>query len=336
MSNPDIKLATTLYAFTNEFHSRDMSLADLIRETEIKALGRGIEIVGFQSFRTFPDISDQEAENFEALISATSLEKVCLGINADRYMDPGKPVSDDEMVAYHERQVKSAAKLGFPIVRYQINAGPDVIRRVLPLAEKLEVKLGLEIHAPHAPDHPEVIAYREMYREVDSECLGFIPDFGATCRDIHPEFLAYFTDVLGVTQQSVDKAVELWFQDMSGHERMEIFQKWAADEGASDSNAMELMLLFNMVNRRDPAIWSEIMDDVIHIHGKFYGVDSATGEDPAIDYKKAMKVFFDGGYQGHIVSEWEGHVFTGKPGFPYVIAHQRMLKSTLDNLSENR
>lgn len=329
MAAANIKLGSTLYSFTNEFHDRTETLASLVRAVEERRLGPGIEVVGFQSFRSFPDVSDAEADAFNEMMAGTSLEKVCLGINADRFMRPGVPVSDDEMVAYHERQLQSAAKLGFPVVRYQHTATPAVIRRLVPLAEKLDVKLGLEIHAPHSPGHPDILAYREMYEQVGSAHLGFIPDFGATARAVHPDHLHYFRNELGVDPRAIDKALEIWHTDMPVFERKNVFLHWAKTSDVDERLALELMIIFGIINREDPRCWSEIMHQVIHIHGKFYGVDPVTGEDPSIDYETTLKVFIEGGYNGYISSEWEGHMVSSANGIAKVEAHHAMLRDIL-------
>ena len=89
-------------------------------------------------------------------------------------------------------QLQAAAKLGYPVVRYQCPAGPEVIRRLVPLAEKLNVKMGLEIHAPETVSTPTIMGYREMYEKVQSPYLGFIPDMGSCAATVPPTFLEHY------------------------------------------------------------------------------------------------------------------------------------------------
>ena len=112
-----ITLGTTVYSFTNEFHAREVTLADEIRLVAEHGLGPGLEVVGFQSFRSFPDVSDAEAAAFAEMIDGTGLQLTCLGINADRFMNPDQPIDADALLTYHERPLRAAAKLGFPLVR---------------------------------------------------------------------------------------------------------------------------------------------------------------------------------------------------------------------------
>lgn len=322
-------LGTTIYSFTNEFHARQATMEQLIRTVDEHRLGTALELVGFQSLRSFPDVSDAEADAFKALIADTSLYANCLGINADRYMKPEHPVSDDEMVAYHERQIRSAAKMGFKCVRYQYTATPAVIRRVVPLAEKLDVKLGLEIHAPHSANHPDVIGYREMYAEVDSEMLGFIPDFGATARDVPQIHVDYFRNVVGAPEHAIQKALEIWHDDQyEPFQRFGAFMGWCGQNGVEDRHAVELMIIFGIINRVAPESWAEIMPQCFHIHGKFYDID-ANGQEAAIDYESTLKVFIDNGFDGTVSCEWEGHMVDDGPGLARVQGWHKMVQDII-------
>ncbi|MCU0905854.1 MAG: hypothetical protein MUF73_00085 [Rhodobacteraceae bacterium] len=326
----DITLGTTIYSFTNEFHARSHALADLIRETDRRGFGPALEVVGFQSFRSFPDVTDAEADAFAAVVAETGLFANCLAINADRFMRPGQPVSEDVLVDFHERQLRAAGRMGFRTVRYQYTAGPEVIRRCVPLAEKLGVKMGLEIHAPHSPGHPDVIAYREMYEQVGSPMLGFIPDFGASARSVPLTHQHYFRNVVGVPESALQKALEIWHDDsFEPFQRFGAFMGWANRNGIEDRHAVELMVIFGIFNRVAPEVWAEIVPQCSHIHGKFYDVDPATGQDAAIDYDRTVGVFVDAGYRGTISAEWEGHMASNDNGFDKVAGWHAMMRGIL-------
>lgn len=143
-----LKLGTTLYSFTTEFIMRRYSFEQLIARVAQLNLGPGLEMVGFQSIRGFPAVTDAFAERFRELITIHGLQPSCLAINADMALRRGQMLTIDEAVAYHEPQLRAAARLGFPTVRCQFAAPPEVLRRLVPLAEKLEIKMGPEIHAP--------------------------------------------------------------------------------------------------------------------------------------------------------------------------------------------
>lgn len=324
----NIKLGVTLYSFTTEYHQRRFGVEELIREVARRNLGPGLEIVGFQSIRGFPEINDAFAESFKAVVEETGLELTCLGINADTQIDRQREMTQDESLAYHERQVRAAAKLGFPVARYQYAATPEVIERLVPLAEKLGVKLGLEIHAPHSVDHPEVLAYREMYARVGSPYLGFIPDFGTSARAVPQAYVDFFR-WRGIEEEMISKAMEIWDEDMEPFARREKFLQWSRAKGKDEILAVGIAIIFGLFTRQPPARWMEIMPQVIHVHGKFYSVNDQA-EEPSIDYGAILPVFVEGGYNGYISSEWEGHQVNDDDAFDKVERHHAMQRRILE------
>lgn len=321
------KLGTTLYSLTTEFHARQYDFEQLVREVAAQGLGPGLEMVGFQSVRGFPDVPDAFAERFRMLVEETGLQPSCLGINADLRIDRDRPQTPDELVTYHERQLHAAAKLGFPLVRYQYPAGPEVIRRLVPLAERLDVKLGLEIHAPHHVDHPDVLAYREMYAQVGSPYLGFIPDFGASARTVPPSFIDYFHSI-GVGRDITALALDLWHGEGEAYERRDRFKAAARSRGVEERFVNEVSIIFGLFSRQAPEKWADIMPQVIHIHGKFFDFD-ASGEEIAIDYRRVLPVFANGGYQGFMSSEYEGHMWSDADGFDKLRRHHALCRAIL-------
>jgi sugar phosphate isomerase/epimerase len=322
-----LKFGTTLYALTNEFLSRRYSFEQLLEETAARRIGPGLEIVGFQSIRGFPVVTDEFADRFKMLVEKFHLTPTSLAINADQEIRRGTVMSVDEMVAYHEPQIRAAAKLGFPVARYQYGAGPEVIRRLAPLAEKLGVKLGLEIHAPQHANHPDVLKFREMYAKVNSPFLGWIPDFSSTARTVPPSFLAHFR-ARGVAESLIDLAMDVWHGTGDAQTRMGQYKERARAAHANEIHLNELSLIFPMFGHEDPRGWLELMPAVVHIHGKFFGFDSH-GNEEAIDYAALLPLFRDNSYAGFMSSEWEGHMYSDADAFDMIERHQAMCRRIL-------
>ncbi|HRE26616.1 MAG TPA: hypothetical protein PK954_08295, partial [Anaerolineales bacterium] len=126
MTNTGPVLGTTLYSFTNEWQQKLFTLDGLVEKVAALGLGPALEVVGFQSFRDFPDVSDETAKNFRALLDKHSLIPSCLSGNSDVGRLKGRLMTQDEIVAYIERQLVSAKKLGFPVLRIRAFVGPKV------------------------------------------------------------------------------------------------------------------------------------------------------------------------------------------------------------------
>ena len=78
------KLGTTLYSFTPEFHSGRYDVVGLIDEVGRRGLGPGLEIVGFQSIKGFPDVPRAFERDFKDAIERNGLQPSCICANVDR------------------------------------------------------------------------------------------------------------------------------------------------------------------------------------------------------------------------------------------------------------
>jgi hypothetical protein len=327
-----LKLGSTLYTYTNEFHGREFTFEGLVREVARRKLGPGLEVVGFQSIRGFPKVSDDFASRFKDLIAETGLQPSCLGINADRGVSRTRDRSDAELIDLHADQIRAAAKLGFPVARIQYIATPPVIEAVAPLAEELGVKLGLEIHAPHHVHHPDVLAFREMYARVNTPFLGFIPDFGASARDVPPSFLQHFREN-GIPEELITRAMEHWRRaGIEPFEKIETFPKIARSLGATETQSHMVSMIYGLFSSQPPRNWLEIMPQVVHVHGKFFDIDDS-GDEVAVDYAALLPVFVEGGFNGYMSSEWEGHMWSGAGAFEKVEKHHALCRRILSQFS---
>ena len=319
------QVGVTLYSFTNEWLTRQFELDTLMAEVARRGMGPNIEIIGFQSFREFPDVSDDYAAKFKDLVAKTGLNPVSCAINSDRFLKPGQqPIDDASLVEYHKRQLRSAKKMGFDLVRYQFALPVHLLPEIAPYAEELDIRMGVEVHAPMWAGHPAVQAYGEMYDKLDTPVLGWIPDFGGTASRI-PESMLNAARKAGADESLLDKLKEVWLEDGMSHEKAGRLREWAMENGHAPAHIQAASLAFFILSNTDPKSWEALVDRTIHIHGKFYGVDD-NGVEEAIDYETILPLFRDGGFTGTLVSEWEGHAYDTRDAFDQVERHQKMCR----------
>jgi len=319
------QVGVTLYSFTNEWLTRQFELDTLMAEVARRGMGPNIEIIGFQSFREFPDVSDDYAAKFKDLVAETGLNPVSCAINSDRFLKPGQqPIDDASLVEYHKRQLRSAKKMGFDLVRYQFALPVHLLPEIAPYAEELDIRMGVEVHAPMWAGHPAVQAYGEMYDKLDTPVLGWIPDFGGTASRI-PESMLNAARKAGADESLLDKLKEVWLEDGMSHEKAGRLREWAMENGHAPAHIQAASLAFFILSNNDPKSWEALVDRTIHIHGKFYGVDD-NGVEEAIDYETILPLFRDGGFTGTLVSEWEGHAYDTRDAFDQVERHQKMCR----------
>ncbi|HWL76318.1 sugar phosphate isomerase/epimerase [Microbacterium sp.] len=329
----------TLYSFTRAFHGREYDLEGLVRKVAAEGYGPGLEIIGFSSFRGFPDVDDAYAGRFRDLVAETGLVTTSLAINADIGIHRDRLLSQDELIEYMRRQIEAAAKLGFPIARVQISISPDSMEALAPIAERYGVTLALEVHADQYASHPRILALRDRYEKVSSPFLGFTMDWGATVTGFAPSLIEAYRR-RGASEDLLEKVVALWNEfyeqgppaDQAEHgQRFGRFIALAAQNGRPD---LGIDFGINGTGLFGPARvddWLEIFPWIKHVHGKFFGIDEH-GEEPSVPVRDLVKLLVENGYNGAISSEYEGwHWNHWQSPFEIIAAEQAVQRSAAEN-----
>ena len=304
----DIKLGLTLYSLTSEWAAGRYDLAGLLDAVDTAGIGPGIEIVASQTIRTYPHVTDEFVREWRDAFDRHGFVPSSFGANLDMGRRRERDMTPDEEYEFTVAQFRSARALGFPLVRIQ-SAQPDLIRRLMPVAEELDLTLGWEIHAPIGPNSPKVMAIRELYDEIDSPRLGFVADFSSTMHAMAPTTLRKLATMGGLTPEDLDRLQQIWATDADINAQHGEFVDYLRSRGiAPESLGSFARLAFNMHGKVDPREWADIMPRIVHVHAKFYDIDES-GNEPAIDYPELVRVFVEGGYSGFFSSEWEGHAF---------------------------
>lgn len=300
-------LGLTLYSASAEFRAGWYDFDGLLNRVAELGIGPGIEIVASQVLPTYPRVSDDFARSWQEAFDKYGFTASSFGANLDMGRRRDRDMTPDEEFEFTETLFHGAKKLGFPLVRIQ-SAKPELLRRLMPLAENLELKLAYEIHAPLGPNSPEIMKVRDVYAELDSPLLGFVADFSSTMHSMSPTLLRAVRRA-GLEDEAIDKLQAIWATDASMRERQEEF---IGHLRARDFDPARLgsfaHLAFNMHGHVSPKEWADIMPQIMHVHAKFYDIDDH-GNEPAIDYPELVRVFVEGGYRGYWSSEWEGHAF---------------------------
>ncbi len=323
MANKKPVLGVTLYSFTNEWLQRKYDLDSLLARVAELGLGPAVEVVGFQSIRTFPEVTDEFADHFRELLARHGLIASCLGANVDVGRRKSQLMSEAEMLDYVERQAITAKKLGFPVLRIQAFVGPKGFEKLAPMGEKYGVHIACELHSPLSVDNPEVVALRECFDRVKSPFIGFVPDFSSSM-NTPPEVYWEGLRSAGAAEGLIEEVKAIWHSGRPIPEKFGALKDAAAKFKASPAVAGQLNMSMTMFGQMQPEKLAELLPYTHHIHGKFYGVD-ASGREPSISYDRLMAVLKKENYQGTISAEWEGHAFTAEMiGFSQVQAWHSM------------
>lgn len=95
-----MKFGTTLFSHMLEWLSPRYSLEQLVACIKAEGIGPGLEIIGFQTIRNFPNVSDDFVHELRDLMDKHELVPTCLGANIDVAMHRDSFLTTDGTVDY--------------------------------------------------------------------------------------------------------------------------------------------------------------------------------------------------------------------------------------------
>lgn len=299
MSVPhQIKRGVSLYSYQYETFLRKMTLEDCIAHAA--GLGaNGIEVVSEQSFTKFPDVPQVQIDHWFACLEKHGARPVCHDMFLDTKLYPDRKLSFDEMVASVKRDLQFAHRLGCKVMRVIVNTPPEVVVACVPEAERLDVRMGLEVHSPFHFDHPWILRYTELIMATGSKHVGYVPDMGMYIKTYPRVFRERFQR-LGAQEKVAEFILDAF-------EHRVLTDYILFDIKKMGANQVDLA----MAETTRHNIWSnprrmlEFMPHIFHIHAKFYEIDDS-GFEPSIPYQEIVPVLIEGGFNGHLSSEYEG------------------------------
>lgn len=335
-----IKLATTLYSFTNEQRDFGWSTEDCLKA--IKDLGLdGFEVVAAQTFDEYPYVTDKQLDELRNLADKYGLEICSYSAQADRGKRSDRvDLTDDEMFAYALLDLKNAYKVGAKAQRQQNQIHPEVMRRLAPYAEAYQVKVGVEMHAPMVPTEKALMPFNKVFDEVNSKYIGWTPDFGM----FDPEGMNFagredpssmFHTYVPSRVQFPEEASE-WFERNYERPNEELYEGMKQFH-LSESQLRTLSVMFKGMNAATPEerarLWEDFenvtMKHAVHFHGKFNRL-TETGDDATIPTSKIIDIINRSDYEGYISIEYEGHAFyPDTPIVPILRKHIQFYRDSL-------
>jgi sugar phosphate isomerase/epimerase len=308
-----VRLATTAFSFTNEWLARRYTLEQLLRRVAELDLGPGIELIGFQAWRRYPDLPAEDVIAFRRLVDELGLEPAALGAYVDLARRVDRPMTTPEAVDFLAPQIAIAADLGFPLLRLHAGIPLAVLEQLTPAAERAGVTLATEVQGGQTPDDL-----------LESPNVGLVLDFSVAMTAVPATFVDTVRR-LGMASAAIEGLVALWAQDASPAELFAAIGEIDAPAAALD----EARAGFVRFGRQDPQAWAPLVPQVAYAHAKFWELDDA-GDDPATRTAELIDVLRDGGYDGFLSSEWGGSAWRDADevdAFELVRRHHELISS---------
>lgn len=330
-----IKRGVSLYSFQEEYFRRDMTLEEILAACA-RIDARGIEIIGDQMIRGYPDIPDEFIKQWHGWMDKYELTPVCLDMFLDWNKYKGREMSEDERVESIARDIVNANKLGCTIIRVIHDVEPSILERLASTAEKYNVTLALEVHAPSDLDSPLEQRLIEMFERVQSPNLGFTIDLGIYCKRLPrivtarflregmaPEIAQYLTDAYNTHTLPSPESIAVDGESLAE----KVFKRGGREKDVYLAYMGTHMIYSN------PRRLLDYMPHIKHFHAKFYEMLPDCTEF-SIPYEEVIPVIREGGYTGYLNSEYEGnrwiHDAFEVHSTEQVELHQVMMKNLLN------
>lgn len=320
----DIKRSISLYSYQDEFYDHKLDLEGCLRETA-KTGATGVELLAEQMIQRFPlPIETGEfREKWFGWMKKYNLEPSCYDAFLENRIYDNRTLCLGEQIKMMERDLRLAHLLGFPVIRTLVSTPMDVIEGSLEYAEKVGVKIGLEVHAPFSLNSGWAEGYLEMIRRTGTKYFGFIPDMGIFCRNI-PDVVrdkarrhGAKEECIKIVDDAYAKRIEKGFVKIKydlnlGKANMEYrmangAQKMmdavkAAGGGPTDMEYAGSSFTYSWSEPQDII---DNIDYIFHTHAKFYNMHEDYTE-TAVAIPEVMEAFKKAGYKGYLSSEYEG------------------------------
>lgn len=164
----------------------------------------GIEILADGIIDGYPYPSKEWLNKWFALCERYEIVPVEYGHWVESRLYRGRECTVDESLEQLIRDIKLASYMGFTCMRTKLGVidgiltptqiWRDVIRKALPYAEKYNVVMQPEIHAPSKLTDPLIGDYVEFIEKEDTQFFGFNIDFG-TFQNKHVEGAPKFREL---------------------------------------------------------------------------------------------------------------------------------------------
>ncbi len=318
-----IQRGVSLYSYQQSQFFKKMNWKDMIYEVRTNLGTDGIEIIDEAIIHHYPFPTEEFIFDWRNEMARYDMKAVTMDI----YMDTLQ-FRRDHVLTHREaaerlkNDIVIASKLGFSNVRSLCLVPIDVIEMALPTAEKYNVRIGKEIHAP-LPIKPgvkkqpttgmaAVLDFRmadqimELADRTGSKYVGLVPDMGIFQTEPSDVAIAY-----AKRHTEYPEAIDFMRANCRNYEYDEMVKKVA--EVYPDANLSPSVVEQMSMNgsSAQPEDIKAIVPYIVSIHGKFYHMTEIPGqpgcyEDKSINYKDPIRYLKEAGFDGYIDSEYEG------------------------------
>ncbi|MBP1609229.1 MAG: barrel protein [Acidobacteria bacterium] len=322
-----VKRGVSLYSYQWALMEKGWNLEDCLEEAgDIGAYG--IEFMLHAMKSEYPNVSNKWIDNWWAMMDKFGTIPVCYTHFGDFYRQRDGIMSLDDSVEYATWNFKLAKQLGLTKVRGF--GRHDAMERLIPVAEKLGMWIGQEIHAPATLQNnkmnDKVLKLAQKYPDT----VGFVPDMG-----IFQKYPRPLNREIQIREGKLTRDTALYIEDAykKGTDKAAVAEKLKGMNPKPGDTAYVDTVFRAGDALQNPKDLIPLIPYCKHIHGKCWEMTPGNEfDDTSILYKDVVPVLMANGFDGYICTEFEGQrmgTILDIDEIDQVRRHQVMLKRLL-------
>jgi sugar phosphate isomerase/epimerase len=322
VQKPKVKLGASLYSYNGDLQLGNMSFEDCL--ADLADMGaEGVEFLPDALVSNYPNPPKQFVNQWFGWLEKYKLKPTGFDCAADAKLYKTRALSAQEIADMIIRDLKLANQLGFKVYRGLGNSwsavlGPkgsvwdsgvtcfQIYDKILPSAEKYDVKIGEELHIPFvfkSEWFEQMMAYLEKTK---TKHLGFVPDMSIFLSKSMPGLDKESWIKRGLSKDVADYIFTAADDGVPEEKAKEEVRKMGGGKTAEDAVGMIFHMNVPRDRRNKPEDLAKIMPYIFHVHAKFYNVLEDLSDEAYIPYSQIIPVLARAGYSNYLSSEYEG------------------------------
>lgn len=321
------KLAASLYGYNGDLQTGTMTLEDCL--ADLADMGaEGVEFLPEAIVPNYPNPPKEWVKQWFAWMDKYRLVPIALDGGADTKLYKRRTPSAQEIADLIIVDLKLANALGCKAYRGLGSSWPaalgvsgdvsaetvwstgitpfEIYDKLLPQAEKYDVRMGEELHIPFLIKSEWFEQTIEYIQKRGTRHLGFVPDMSIFVRR-PPKALSPDNFIQrGLVKEIVDYICQAREHRVDEEEAKEKVAEMGGGVPGLHLTAMVYHLSYSSAERNEPEQLKELVRYIVHIHAKCYEFPDDLSDEYSIPYSEIVPVLARAGYTGYMSSEYEG------------------------------
>jgi hypothetical protein len=296
-----VKRGVALYSYQQAILCNRMTLEECFEE--MSTIGAyGLEMMGQATIKDYPYPTTPWVDEYWRLMDKYKIIPWTYTNFHDKYIRKAGMTVEDNVV-YQTREFELGKKLGFRHYRMLIGFPINVMEKMIPIAEKMGVWMGLELHAP-VPLDCELVELVLGFAEKHPTAIGFNPDWG-----IFQRYPSEFERNKQVKEGTLTLEIAQYILDAykKGTDKAAVVAQVNKMKPKPGDIAYVDRVYNSGRSYQDPKKLIPLLPYCKSTHGKcHYLAPGNEFRDTEADWEPALKIMMDNGYDGYICTEFEG------------------------------